>query len=146
MKHLKSYNESQLSNAKVEAKDIVQNLKDICIELEDEGFKIFLQGINPHVEIHLGISKGGEDFKYGEVSEVVERMKDYMKQEGYSAVVKKPNPRNAAYGHVWGIGITDKLLPKKYKSVYTSISMIFTHKQREKELNDILDNILKVRN
>lgn len=107
MKYLKYFNESILS------KDIVSDLKDICLEIIDDGFKIDFwndseleddiennrikplnsysrfedEQINEN-EFRMSINHTHRDsFRYSEVSEVVERIKDFMSQRGYEVYV-----------------------------------------------------------
>ncbi len=58
-----------------------EDIKDICIDLEDNYFKIeFSEGpINSYVTIHKPNSKNGfQDFTYEEISETLKRIKDYL--------------------------------------------------------------------
>lgn len=106
MNHLKYFNESILD------KDIVRDLKDICLEIIEDGFNIdFINDSDidddiendelrsldtySHAEdeqvnedsfsMHIGSKK--DSFKYDEVSEVVERIKDFMTMKGYQSKV-----------------------------------------------------------
>ena len=99
MKHLRRFNEG------LERKEILQDLKEICLDLTDDGFnvKFFSTRIN-HVEFRKlfgGSSDFGliitlpksidqtHDFKYKKVSEVIERIKRYMKINKYKTYVTK---------------------------------------------------------
>ncbi len=77
MKHLKKYNES------VE-KISIQDVKDILLELEDEGFttKFLWNTDNMHEFI---INKNYKAFKYIDAREVLLRLKDYFKMIGATA-------------------------------------------------------------
>ena len=86
MKHLKTFNESNDN-----LKDIVQELKDIALELTDEGFRVDIYQLPANTErfikIRVDILKihGDfyrnytiEDFQYQEISETTDRMIRYM--------------------------------------------------------------------
>lgn len=74
--------------------DVLDNIRDICQELKDDGFSVNIYEWDKYVFICKRISTGqgsylGE-FSYREVSEVVERLKEYLgdkflKVEGYNA-------------------------------------------------------------
>lgn len=94
MKHLIKYKLYENQNLN----EIIQDIDDICLELKDKGFEImkhsngskgFLQ--EKWVEYDLSIFKYKEDefepFEYEEVEEVVERLKDYMSQNGFQTDV-----------------------------------------------------------
>lgn len=102
MKHLKLYNES----IKIE-KEILQDLKEICLDLtDDDKFKIeFSEGetyssfaviINRDIKENYiprqgmpdQIQRAYPEFSYDEISETIERLKDYMKSNGYSTDVR----------------------------------------------------------
>ncbi len=68
MKYLKKYNES------VEEKSM-EDIRDICLELEDEGFKVEFK--HEHFD-SIRISKPNKTFKYEEVKEVMLHLKDYL--------------------------------------------------------------------
>ncbi len=77
MKHLKKYNEN--------INDIsLQDIRDICLELEDEKFIIELNEGKSAAELlanafNISIESGKEkNFKYSEVKEVLLRLKDYL--------------------------------------------------------------------
>lgn len=93
MKYLKKYNES------VDTEEVINTIKDICIELEDEGFSIeiqkhldsgtptggtttlYIKKYFKQAEWHSSANagKGGEcSFSFGVVREVVERLSDYL--------------------------------------------------------------------
>jgi len=61
---------------------VVENIKDICLELQDDGFNVI---IDPTI-CHIYSTNG---FKYDQVSEVIERVKDYISSEGYNITVYK---------------------------------------------------------
>lgn len=115
MKYLKSFFEA--IDMKDLPEDIKQNLKDICLELTDNGFEIYLT----HLEIKgniksvygfegycvvLRISKKNslgyyENINTEEVREIIGRVKDYMKTEGYMSDVLLCNSvlNNSWVGH-----------------------------------------------
>ena len=91
MKHLKTKNlfESTLTNSHMaKGSNDIDDLKDICLELEDEGFDVIIGLINGTPEIR--IKKHGAEcssnqpeadraaFNYNQVSEVVHRLEDYL--------------------------------------------------------------------
>lgn len=106
MKHIKPYDETYF-NIDL-PKDVLSDLKDICLELSDSGFQIDIDKkgaadpCNPfdrpkysNVWIYLTYKEArkrenrqeGEDysftFTYKEIEEVVERIKDYIQSKGY---------------------------------------------------------------
>ena len=64
--------------------EIIYTIKDICIELEDKGFEVTYDMCkNGTSDIGINISKdntGRDAFKYGDIKDVLERLKDYMGQ------------------------------------------------------------------
>lgn len=91
MKHLKRiYEFVELSGL---SKEILGDIKDICLELQDEGFSISKEryannhGRSANIDC-ISIYKGkgycpGNTFNYNIVKEYIERIKDYMKMNGY---------------------------------------------------------------
>jgi hypothetical protein len=79
MKHLKSY---KIFESK---EDIVSNLRDICLELEDIGFKFHLNKDSDENTIEYIIHKEDSTrFKFSEdVIEVVDRIYQYMRELGW---------------------------------------------------------------
>lgn len=65
MRHLKKYNESKEELT-------LQDIRDICLELQDEGFKIEIE------YYYVKISNPNKKFKYDEVKDVMLRLKDYL--------------------------------------------------------------------
>lgn len=94
MKHLRPFNESTLYDLSKEVKD---TLKDICLELDDLGYQI-INGREYTVFPYLSIRNHDkymcrpithpERIKDNDVSEVIERIKDYMDSVGYTTIVK----------------------------------------------------------
>lgn len=92
MKHLKSYNESILYD------NIRSNLEDICQELKDGGFGVYITYNSSVEQTSLIIAKldittfrdAGDfnysPFKFADIEETVERIKEYMKSEGYEVI------------------------------------------------------------
>jgi len=75
-------------------KNIQIDLEDICLELEDEGFKVrfYLDHIEDGIRsIYISIYKwhGGKYiyFTYPQISECVNRIEDYLDSKGYSIAV-----------------------------------------------------------
>lgn len=103
MKHLKHIFEAKFGENEKEfflrSKEVIQDLKDICLELQDDGFNIIVKPVGPmpeYLQITKIISKriedGGESrsflhFEWGEVSEVVERIIHYMNMNKYNCQV-----------------------------------------------------------
>jgi hypothetical protein len=88
MKHLKKYNEE----IKMSDDEITTNIKDILLELTDVGFivRTDLRNIlkmdltkKPHIVIKK--RKLG-NFKFDEVSDVIDRLRDFMKINGIGMV------------------------------------------------------------
>lgn len=61
--------------------DLNKNIKDICLELTDNGFFYYLD----HFDYSYGSIeiRKGKDFKWSEIEDVVERLKDYLIPMGY---------------------------------------------------------------
>src|ERR1035437_2849647 len=83
MKYMKSYK----GRSETIAKKIREDIKDICLELEDEGFSTITHkaGLAGNLEcLFIGIGNSRcitnkkAEFKYGEISEVIERLKEYL--------------------------------------------------------------------
>lgn len=79
-----------------ESSEITEDIKDICIDLEDEGFNIsFLSGY-PEIDVHnrLDINKCSHQgpyfkfFNYKEVEETINRLKDYLCDKFVSVYIK----------------------------------------------------------
>lgn len=67
--------------------NIDDDLKDICLELEDSGFKVTHTDHNNDYK-YISISMDdSSSFRYDSVEEVVERIKDYMKGEVTISVI-----------------------------------------------------------
>lgn len=66
---------------------IMEDIQDIFLELKDIGFTLEITEVNGNM-IKFDLYKDGE-IKYEEISEDVERVKDYMISKGFSVVVKK---------------------------------------------------------
>lgn len=89
MKHLKLFNES------LSFDEIDRNLRDICLELSDVGFKIFIC-YRRKEEIQIAISKPiPKNFIYtSEIHEIILRVLDYMQIIGWDIVVDKNKINN----------------------------------------------------
>lgn len=90
MKYLKYFNESALSE------DVMQDLNDICLELTDVGFKVDIYNEDDHKDVIIFKPNHGL-FKYKEVKDVVERIKDYIKDQNYSIEIEKVNKTGDPY-------------------------------------------------
>lgn len=91
MRYLKTYESHKYI-------EINQNLKDICLELTDNGFFYYLNHNleYPKSPIEIEIRKG-KVFKWSEIADVVERLKDYLIPIGYDW---KYDARKNDGGHV----------------------------------------------
>ena len=97
MKHLKRFNES-----KVLDQSVIDECKDILLELEDAGFKT-----NIHSYFNSGVSIGKEhnknwiqfyfsrkeEFDYSDIEDVVERLKSYLSEFGLKIDWMSPTER-----------------------------------------------------
>ncbi len=61
-----------------EDKNVVDDVKDICLELEDIGFTVNSNYQMSNKTRCLNISKDGNVFKYTEIEDVVDRLKNYL--------------------------------------------------------------------
>lgn len=88
MKYLNSFNEKIRHASDHNMYDIMQDIKDICLELNDIGFVIkFVEA--GYTVIKFEIQKENySSFSYDEVSEVMERIKDYM-PDTFTTDIKK---------------------------------------------------------
>ena len=94
MKHLATFNESTNPGF---PEDILQDLKDICLELKDIGFQIKtgryvdVYKVSKNIDcirIYKYDKVGHYDtFNYNTVKEYIDRIKDYMKMNGYATEV-----------------------------------------------------------
>lgn len=66
--------------------NIIEDLSDICLEIEDYGFITNLEDHDKYKDLNI-IYKNHQQFPYQEVLDVVERIEDYMIQNGYSTKV-----------------------------------------------------------
>ena len=81
MKYLKRFNESNTWNySHEELKEMLSTCEDILLDLKDEYFNTNIHfAYNPWIKFY--ISKP-EEFTYSDISEVVERLKSYLKSFG----------------------------------------------------------------
>jgi len=91
------FNWSKHLNKKPELPDeVIQTIRDICLELNDMGFRVFTnqlgfnklgkrEGIYPNITIF----RNGNGFMFSEIEEVVNRLTDYMDKLGYKLELKK---------------------------------------------------------
>ncbi len=91
MNHLKTYKAFESLS-----EDLISNVRDICLEIEDDGrFKCSvntkdIKGISKHyVLIYLSDIRDYDGFTFGEVKDVILRLKDYLgdKYDGCSALI-----------------------------------------------------------
>ena len=79
MKYLKTYES-------VKNHEILQNIEDICLELNDNGFSYHINnnyGSFVDIEIRKGTDYDPNGFKWSEIEDVVERLKSYLIPMGY---------------------------------------------------------------
>ena len=85
MKYLKTYES-------VKNHEILQNIEDICLELDDNGFYYHLNKNYGSfrtgrpcfdIEIRKGTDYDPNGFKWSEIEDVVERLKSYLIPMGY---------------------------------------------------------------
>ena len=84
MKHLKPFNEAFENNIK-------QDIRDICLELEDIGFIASIDINNQYVDLFLSettaYGRPIYPFEYNQISEVIERLKHYMIGLGFGSTL-----------------------------------------------------------
>ena len=82
MKYLKKFNES--------IDEIEQNLTDICLELQDDGFEVLVsKTIQSYI---ISMRKPKRIFLLNSITEYKERLIDYMESEGYQCEIYVNNP------------------------------------------------------
>lgn len=76
-------------NEQLVINDIINDLQDICLELQDEGFEISVEkngrysGTDKYKYINVNIKKIQNCIRYDDISETINRMKDFMSSNGY---------------------------------------------------------------
>jgi hypothetical protein len=94
MKYLKTYES-------VKKHEILQNIEDICLELNDNGFSYHLNKNygSFNIEIRKGTDYDPDGFKWSEIEDVVERIKSYLIPMGYdwSYDARKRNDTNVLF-------------------------------------------------
>lgn len=99
MNHLKSILKPELPD------EVIQTIRDICLELNDMGFKVFTnqlgfnklgkrEGFYPNITIFNNIlftraEQRKDYFEFDEIKEVVDRLVDYMASNGYKVKIDK---------------------------------------------------------
>lgn len=108
MKHLVSYNES---NTFIRMRNILYDIKDICIELEDKGYTV---KVYPDNEIHIKVLSLQDrvlkridipfyvevtrfidykrEFNPNYFNDIISHIVEYMKTNGYSTKILMPKP------------------------------------------------------
>ena len=91
MKHIKAYKVFESTETKVFDQSVIDECKDILLELEDAGFKTnissyFSSGVSIGKEhnknwIQFYLSRK-EEFDYSDIEDVVERLKSYLSEFG----------------------------------------------------------------
>lgn len=85
MKYLKSIYEIK-SNESLDNNRILEEIRSILVELEDEGFDVYLK--TPvsrciYLEIRKTVKGDKEAFQWSDVSEYIERVSDYLSTLGF---------------------------------------------------------------
>ena len=129
MKHLKT----KILFEKVDVYEMAEDIKDICLEIEDEGFSISYGNYNYFRNLagNIVITKGGKggsvaddsllnEFKYSEVVDVVDRLKSYIGDRFIAIHVLRKNEK---WKKITDIDISDPLykcyyVPSQYVSTY----------------------------
>jgi hypothetical protein len=102
MKHLKSYKifESELYKGLTlvypEHAQYKQTLKDICLDLTDEGYKVKVLVFQPEISVSVDVDRiksEGDNSVTDLVALVFDRMSKYMSGEGFKSKITK----NARY-------------------------------------------------
>lgn len=153
MKHLKTYNESDTFGSENMKKafnirfdkEVINDLKDICLELKDEGYNIkytltsseknhnmrkdpdyvdilqknILQISKPR-KIRNSTSTTSIIF-FDEISEVIERIKEYMLSCGYKTTVNKLKTLNTE-----DVKFPPQITPEKKESMCQFVKLEFT--------------------
>lgn len=137
MKYLESYNENELPIL------IQRDVKDICLELTDQNFICKLSYIldsSSEWNHILSIYKPNyHPFDKDIVTEVIERIKDFLLQNGYflsKVIFSKVDP-------YWGdveklTGVVDIFIKKTKKSTFISLNETFKYLKTFEELQKVL--------
>ena len=100
MKYLKRFNES--TETKIFDQSVIDECKDILLELEDKGFKT---NISSYFSSGVSIGKDHnknwitfffsrkQDFDYSDIEDVVERLKSYLSEFGLNIEWMSPTER-----------------------------------------------------
>ncbi len=83
MRFLKRFKRYKLPDVGISVDDV----KDICIELEDAGFEVTFPDTGGEILLRINIKKNSGYFKYNEVKEVLLRLKDYLGEHWYNGMV-----------------------------------------------------------
>ncbi len=95
MKHIKRFNENVFDQS------VVDECKDILLELEDKGFKTNSYINNQQYDRIVNLKKNWiqfylsrkSDFDYSDIEDVVERLKSYLSEFGLSIEWMSPTER-----------------------------------------------------
>jgi len=94
MKHLKRFNENVFD------KSVIDECKDILLELEDKGFKTNInssgiqyitKGLKSWIQFYFTRK---EEFNYSDIEDVVERLKSYLSEFGLKIDWMSPTERS----------------------------------------------------
>jgi len=89
MKYLKRFNENVFDQS------VVDDCKDILLELEDKGFKTNIQShLNKHYSYIQFFFNRKEEFDYSDIEDVVERLKSYLSEFGLKIEWMSPTERS----------------------------------------------------
>lgn len=133
MKHLKTFE----SNNRLSEEEMILDIKDICLELQDEGFTINTgnSSYNRSPYIYLCIYKSDGDRTYSkkfifthEISEIIERIKDYVSDKGLEIEI-----------HYEGVGVGGYRLGYTVGRIgesYYEITLYFRYKNKDPKTNE----------
>jgi len=115
MKHLKNFLDKTFHRKPKLPEEVRLNIIDICLELEDVGFRIFKNqlGFNKLGERegfypNISIFKSGDDELFSDelhrelIEDTIERLKDYMNKNGYSVKIEEISKKVGKYMTVPG--------------------------------------------
>jgi len=108
-------------------KDIIENISDILLELKDIGFDYNLHLLESNIEIFKFYEHDYDNFKYDEIGDTIERIKDYMIKNGYSTKIEKKYRYGSTPEQIVAQARKDSSTSDRWKSLanhMTNISLI----------------------
>ncbi len=138
MKHLKKYNESK-------EKISLDDIRDICIELEDDGFLVRIAyGVDV---IRINIFRGGKHFEYKDVKETILRLQDYLGDSLDRISVYRfgtmAHSKCKANEHSL-LGSTNKGMKNITRKLISSLSLYFKFEDSLKKYNESTENEISI--